>query len=631
MTKDENTQIDAAIRGSFRVGAPLRSDYPHGMENSSPTEPGGPNSRRLRSFVAASIFALAVARPGDCLAADVVWDANLGTAGAQNGNGTWQVGGFSSNWWDGGGNVDFSNGDTVTLGTSSNFVSPTVTVAGTVQTPSLTFGLVNPSGNQFYTLTNGTIDFGTGGDIIVDARANQQAAPVVYSTLVGSNLTTSGAGWMKWEGSNALTGTLTVGNGGRLFIDNILAIEGGGNDLDKIVLEAGKRIEFGISGAAAAAGTYTTPIEMGGSGATLSTQIDGVTIAGDITLGGTDNSVFNVDFTHSLTFSGDIGGSGTLQFAFAGGGNGEIVLTGQSTFTGDAVLTGDGGDRVVLTGGDDRLPTTTRFVINSANTLVLGDASNTVDQTFAGLGGNNAGGTIIGGHATNAILTIDKASVTDTFIGRIGVAGAGGNTNHIAIVKDGAGIQIFSGTNAYAGGTTVNGGLLIATRTNSLPGFDSPASVVANNGGTLAVQAGGEWTSSDIATLLGNATLNSGSAFGIQVGTGNTYTNVNALSGNIGFWKGGAGTLAINTNHGYTGDTTLNAGRAILVGGTDNRIDPASDMVLENSAVLQLGDGSGISTRAPSTARSQTTRRSTSTRTAAIARSSIPPSRAAAP
>src|SRR6188768_2885376 len=64
-------------------------------------------------------------------AADLTWDADTGTTGAQDGVGNWNT--VANNWWDGGANVTWNNAtpDSAIFGANSG-------AAGTVTVPSNT-------------------------------------------------------------------------------------------------------------------------------------------------------------------------------------------------------------------------------------------------------------------------------------------------------------------------------------------------------------------------------------------------------------------------------------------------------------------------------------------------------------
>ncbi len=557
-------------------------------------------SIRAIGMSAALAFGLVAGRPA--LAATLTWDADTGTGGPQNGAGTWQTG-IGALWWDGAANTTFTDGDTAIFGTNTTGTSAyTITVVNTVRTPLLIFSNYTTTANAKYTLTGGTIDLGTGGKISTIANTTPGLGPglgpVINSSIVATNLTTEGAGYLYWGGANALRGTLTVGNGPRLVINVLGAIQGGNNALDTIVLNAGKRIEHN------AAGTYTTPIEMGGGGATLSTQIEGVTLAGDVTIGGTGNNNLNVDFARRLTFTGAFSGSGNLAFIFAGTGSGTNLFKGQATYTGATYIAGD-NDLVILSGGDNRLPVTTTVAMNTSGTkLVLGDGDGSVNQTIAGLAGNNALARVVGGNAAVSTLTIGGApGVMSTFIGVLG--GPGANEDNLALVKTGGGAQVLTNANTYTGGTTINGGTLDFARKAALP-FTGNVVVGANGAVALGVDAAGFdfWSTGDIDALWANAllgfTLDASSRIGIDTRVEDiTYASDLSTRGLI---KLGPYALTLTGNNTYAGGTeiyngtlivganALGTGQLVLGGGTlSNTVSRSIPDIINLAAVSTVG------------------------------------------
>ncbi len=101
----------------------------------------------------------------------------------------------------------------------------------------------------------------------------------------------------------------------------------------------------------------------------------------------------------------------------------------------------------------NRLPATTALAIAAGATLDL----NGVSQTVASLADYAGGGGQVINTATGPVtFTLNPSAGATTFSGAIGGGGGGA----VALVKNGAGTQVLSGTNTYAGGTTINAGVL---------------------------------------------------------------------------------------------------------------------------------------------------------------------------
>ncbi|MBN8458342.1 MAG: autotransporter-associated beta strand repeat-containing protein [Verrucomicrobia bacterium] len=129
----------------------------------------------------------------------LIWDANTGTAGAQDGSGTWDAT-TTANWYDDSTNRTWGN--TTNPANLAQFgaggTSGTVTLSGTLNANGVYF---SQSG---YTLTGGTLNL-----------TPSAGSPFVYTTSAGTstiNSTISSAGGTQiWK---AGPGTLALGNGG---------------------------------------------------------------------------------------------------------------------------------------------------------------------------------------------------------------------------------------------------------------------------------------------------------------------------------------------------------------------------------------------------------------------------------
>jgi autotransporter-associated beta strand protein len=165
-------------------------------------------------------------------------------------------------------------------------------------------------------------------------------------------------------------------------------------------------------------------------------------------------------------------------------------------------------------------------------------------------------------YLANAATAFDIGSNHDLKISG-NVTGSGAT-----VTKNGAGTLILSGTNTYAATTTAAAGTLLATRAVSLAGYNSAGKVIFN-GGTIGAQLGGSgWTTTEVDTLLGNATKTNGT-LGIDTTNGNLtqWTPFTAGSfGALGLTKLGTNTLTLDQANTYTGTTSVTEGTLSLTG-----------------------------------------------------------------
>ncbi|MGJ3244036.1 MAG: autotransporter-associated beta strand repeat-containing protein [Opitutales bacterium] len=125
-----------------------------------------------------------------------------------------------------------------------------------------------------------------------------------------------------------------------------------------------------------------------------------------------------------------------------------------------------------------------------------------------------------------------------------------------ALVKDGSGTVVLSGTNTYTGSTTIEGGALQITADAGLgaaPGTATPGHLALVGGGLIA-----EGTF----TLSANRGIDLGLAGGfIDVTAGESLTYGGVMDGGIGaFEKRGDGTLILSGTNTYAGATAITGG-----------------------------------------------------------------------
>jgi autotransporter-associated beta strand protein len=170
-------------------------------------------------------------------------------------------------------------------------------------------------------------------------------------------------------------------------------------------------------------------------------------------------------------------------------------------------------------------------------------------------------------------LTVGVANGSGTFSGTI--TDQGGNYL-LALVKNGTGTQILTGSNTYTGGTSVNSGVL-----SFVNGALSLGTIAM--AGTSTLQWYGNNTQ-DISAKLQAIPANATAQFDTN---GNNVTFATALHGSGNVTKTGSGTLTLTAANSYSGTTMINAGTLALSGsasiGTSSAITVTPGAVLDAS------------------------------------------------
>ena len=376
-------------------------------------------------------------------------------------------------------------------------------------------GIQFAAGAPFDLFQARTVDFGAGG-FTLDTNGNDYT-PAVVVTGNGATgaFTKAGAGTLNLGSGQTFTGPVNI-NGGVVKIS-----------------------------AASGLGLGTGAITLGGG--TLQTTAD-MTLNRTIAVVGMTNALF-VDANTTLT----------LGVALSGGAGSNLTKTGPGALT----LTAD---------------STTPFA-NSRLTIAAGTVNFSNPNQ---LGNANSGLTLAGGtlnlaatsaQTTSRAVTLDPVagnviSVANTagpltFSGAIG--GAGGFT------KTGPGTAIFSGTNTFTGGFTINEGVV---RFDSAAAFNNSSVTLA--GGTLRFNRD---TATDFA---GAVTVAADSGITVSKGTANTAGTTHTL----GALNLGAQTLTVNTANVNSGVQTLAVSGATTLSGNAvfNVVNPAT-----GTANLSLG------------------------------------------
>jgi autotransporter-associated beta strand protein len=246
----------------------------------------------------------------------------------------------------------------------------------------------------------------------------------------------------------------------------------------------------------------------------------------------------------------------------------------------------------------DRTVTWTGGTPGGAATAINWASTAGIGETLA-FGNDNATHKLIwasgidlnGGSGATLTRTINVTNGTAAVGGEISGVISDSGTTKATLLKTGTGTLILSGSNTYAGATTGSAGVLLATKTAALPGYNVAGKVIFN-GGTIGVVMGTSptnWSTAEVDTLLTNATKTSG-ALGIDTTNGNRiqwtpFTTTNF--GGLGLSKLGPNDLTLNQANTYTGATAISAGTVTVSG---------SGTLGNGSALTMAGGGLNLGT-----------------------------------
>ena len=449
------------------------------------------------------------------------------------------------------------------------------------------------------------------GDAIVFDGTGANNAITIAETVTPGTIEVAGANDYSFSGSFGIagSGSLTKTGAGKLTVSTANTFSGGAS------LQEG-RVVIG-SETALGSGTFTfaggSLSATTGATRTLTNQVafTSDTILGDATdngglvfstgavsLGG--SGARTLDVRSAVTLGGALSGNaltktgaGTLTLSGTNGSYGGAVTVSNGTLVvGGATSLGTGG--ITVSGSDSALTLAanpsgagaftlgggakvasdgaTARTVASALTLngdvTLGDATNTGGITFSN--------TVSLADGNRAITT--AAGTTSTLSGVVSSPTAASG----ALTKGGNGTLVLSNANTYAGGTTLNAGVL---QIGNVAGLGTGALTV--NGGTFT--SGGTQLA-----VANNITLNSNLTF---TGTADTQgLRLNGLiSGSGGIiaslsTSGNGGRVTLAGDNTFTGDTSVNSGY-LAIG--LNALAQSASVTIGASGVLAIASNGG--------------------------------------
>ena len=446
----------------------------------------------------------------------------------------------------------YTGGATITAGTLA------LGAAGSIATSSG----VNLSGTSTFDITagsqtikdlaglSGTVSLGSSTLTLGTANSTTFAGTVTGS---GGGLTKVGAGTLTLSGTNTYSGGTTISSG-TLQVSNDVNL---GNASGSVTLNGGT-----LAMNATNLITHRT-INLAGAGGTITTVGNPqINLEGLITGSGT----LILDHT---TPGGIITIQGTVDNTFTGlttiqGGLVTLASFGHVALSGDVLITASG-----------RLYDETSEQISSTGTVTNNgnfrfSTSTNAQQTIGTLLGN---GQITGGLAGADTLIVGAGN----FSGKIS-----DGTAPIALVKQGAGTLILSGTSTYSGATSINAGTLLINGSTFSAGTVSvgTGSTLGGTGSTgiVTVAGGGNINLHDnlIGTLtVGGLTLGSSgtpSALSFDINTTGSLTTMDKIvdSGTLTLGGPGGTTIAIGK---LSGSSTLTSGTYDLLTYSGTQVD----------------------------------------------------------
>ena len=235
-------------------------------------------------------------------------------------------------------------------------------------------------------------------------------------------------------------------------------------------------------------------------------------------------AISNSGFTHTLIANGDLAIKGPVSGAggITKSGSARLILQGTNSYTGPTTIASAGG-------------TTTALEVSGTGDLHIGGSTMTLSgrmdlwEHSATIGGLNGNGIIFANNGSRT-LTVGANNGSGTFSGNIlNSTWASGVT--LGLIKSGAGTQFLTGSNAYSGTTTINGGVLqVSGGGTALGALSGTPSITINAGATLRLNSIDTlgWTTGREALII-----NSGGAVSINSGFRATLANSVTMTGGV--------------------------------------------------------------------------------------------------
>ncbi len=513
---------------------------------------------------------------------------------------------------DAGGLFSFNNTNAVTATSDASGAAALINAAKvSLQAGTETFNVMrgsNAASTSDLTISSQIVDYGGGGGltktgtgILTLSGANTYANPTLVSagtlnltgsgSLIGSNISTSGAGAFSEGTTGVIAGTgttVTQGSSASTFLNSQNTYTGG-TTINSGFLGIGNSTNSGTAENTASLGTGGVTINTGGTLALgdIGSTANAFSIGNAVTLAG--GTLEASEGTQTLTGGLNVTGTSVLASTFI---DKSFSLSGATTGAGGLTIRQSGldtpnGNNANFDGSTVHFSNTGTATVNTYSGTVtvtpLGGASGgsyleldgssalanaTINLTGANTGTNDAHGAspllfgagigtaVIGGlSGAGGFALADQAgppaavalTVNDSNASPLTYSGVMSGSG--SFTKTGTGTETFTGTNTYSGGTTVSAGMLALTAAQA----DGAGSLTINSTGVVTVSTTNSSGGAGSALGGGGVILNSGTLKNANLGgsaaTGETpqtndYQNGSLLtltSGTTSFLDFGAG------------------------------------------------------------------------------------------
>ncbi|MER3248601.1 autotransporter-associated beta strand repeat-containing protein [Salmonella enterica] len=450
------------------------------------------------------------------------------------------TGGDFDNAISGSGQVVKSGDETLTLSGANSYTGGTTISGGTLVATS-----VDALGTGDVT-DNATLALNAGGDFTNNISGSGQVVKSGDDTLTLS-------------GSNTYTGGTLI-SGGTLVASNVEAL-GTGDVTDNAVLALNTGGDFAnnIGGTGSVVKSGDDTLTLSGS----NTYTGGTTISGGTLIASNVDALGTGDVTNDATLELNTGGtfdnaiSGSGQVVKSGGDT--LTLSGNNSYTGGTLIS-DGtlvASNVEALGSGDVTDNTT-LELNTGGTFDnaisgSGQVVKSGDDVLTLSGANSySGGTLISGGTlvATSVEALGSGDVTDNAVLELNTGGTFDNviSGSGQVVKSGDKTLTLSGANSYTGGTTISGGMLVASNVEALGSGD------IDNYASLQLNASGQFVTANL-TTHDNATTAIGAGSVLRANTLTQEAN-STLAVHLTDSNSGAIVTADHANLGGTLDIT---------------------------------------------------------------------------